>query len=59
MSTLQLARRAIRHYNSDMVSKSTNRHNQRAWITSVQQLGPKWLLASPVTRKAGNGTSAN
>jgi len=59
ISGMRLARRAIKLWNCDLVPKATNRHNQKAWLSSVQQLGPKWLLASPVTRKAGNGTSAN
>lgn len=50
MSNLQLAKRACRLYNSDMVPKSVNRHNQRAWLASVQMLGPKWLLAAPLKR---------
>jgi hypothetical protein len=29
-----------------------SRHNQRAWIKSVRLLGEKWLLATPVNRRA-------
>lgn len=45
MSNIQLARRAIRHYNSDMVSKSVNRHNQLAYIKAVRLLGTRWVLS--------------
>lgn len=46
-------RRVRRTFNSDMVSRSTNRHNQRAWVRSVRMLGRQWLLAQPIalTRK--------
>ena len=27
-----------------------DRHNRKAWVRSVLQLGDKWLLAKPVTR---------
>lgn len=52
MSTLQLARRAIRLYSCDMATKSINRHNQRQWLRSVALLGDKWLLATPINREA-------
>jgi hypothetical protein len=42
-------RRVRRMFNSDMVSRSTNRHNQRAWVKSVRALGRQWLLAQPIT----------
>lgn len=29
-----------------------SRYNQRAWVKSVRLLGDKWLLASPINRKA-------
>lgn len=38
-------------YNSRHVSRATNRHNQRAWIKSVRQLGDKWLHAELITRR--------
>ena len=28
-----------------------DRHNRKAWVRSVLQLGDKWLLAVPVQRK--------
>jgi len=49
---IQLARRAIRHYSSDMVPKTTNRHNQRTWMRSVISLGDRWLLAKPMQKMA-------
>lgn len=51
---IQLARRACRLYRSDMVPKSINRANQRAWLRAVQMLGDKWLLASPMKRESCN-----
>lgn len=45
-----LLTRVRKHFNSDMVSPSTNRHNQRAWVRSVRMLGDKWLLAKKVER---------
>lgn len=50
MSNIELARRAIRHYNSDMVPKAINRANQRAWLASVRMLGNHWVLAIPQKR---------
>jgi hypothetical protein len=47
MNTTYL-RRVRRLFNSDMVSRSTNRHNQRAWVRSVRALGRQWLLAEPI-----------
>ena len=43
MTLRQLITRARKHY-------PTSRHNQRAWIRSIQQLGSKWLLAAPIDR---------
>jgi hypothetical protein len=42
--------RARHYYNSDLVSRVQNRHNQRAWIRSIRLLGDRWLLAAPLTR---------
>jgi hypothetical protein len=46
---------ALRHvrklYNSPTAPVETNRHNQRAWVRSVRQLGDKWILAARVGRK--------
>lgn len=39
-----------KHFNSDLVPASTNRHNARAWCRSVRLLGDKWLLANPMMR---------
>ena len=44
-------RRVRRMFNSEYVSRSTNRHNMRAWVRSVRMLGNSWLLAQPVTLK--------
>jgi hypothetical protein len=37
-----------KYFNSPDVPRSTNRHNQRAWVRSVRHLGDKWLLAKHV-----------
>lgn len=47
MSTLSLARRAVKLYRCDLVPKAINRANQRAWLRAVQMLGDRWLLAKP------------
>lgn len=31
-------------FNSEYVSKHTNRHNQKQYIKSIRQLGDKWLI---------------
>ena len=33
-----------RLFNSQYVSKHTNRHNQRQYIKSLRQLGNRWLI---------------
>lgn len=30
--------------------RTTDRHNQRAWVRSLRFLGDKWLLAAPFNR---------
>lgn len=52
MSTLALAKRAVRLYRCDLVPKAINRANQRAWLRSVEMLGEKWLLAKPIQKEA-------
>ena len=47
---MKLARQAIRLYSNPYAPKRINRHNQRAWLRSVQFLGDKWLLAKKVQR---------
>ena len=54
-TTLSLAKRAVRLYSCDLVPKSTNRHNQKSWLRSVQMLGDRWLLAKPLTRESAHG----
>ncbi len=49
---MKLARLAIRLYSNPLAPKRLNRHNQRAWLRSVQFLGDKWLLAKKVQRVA-------
>lgn len=50
MNTAMLTR-ARRHFCSDYVPQSVNRHNMRAWVRSVRLLGNKWLLAAPIAAK--------
>ena len=52
LSNIDLARRAIKLYSSDMVPKAVNRYNQRAWIASIAMLGKRWLLATPQGRQS-------
>jgi hypothetical protein len=47
MSTKELARRAKAHFNCGI--RSVDRHNRRAWIRNVRQLGSHWLLAPDST----------
>jgi hypothetical protein len=46
---LRQVRRAFPHIPS--VPASTIRHNRRAWIRSIRELGDKWLLAEPVAKR--------
>jgi hypothetical protein len=46
----QLLRMAVRLYSNPNAPKHINRHNQRAWLKSIQFLGDKWLLAKKVER---------
>jgi hypothetical protein len=46
---LRQVRRAFPHIPS--VPASTIRHNRRAWIRSIRELGDKWLLAAPVQKQ--------
>lgn len=48
MSRMQLMRRAVRLWKNPHVDRETTRHNQRAWLRSVERLGDRWLLAKPV-----------
>jgi hypothetical protein len=48
----RLLTRVRKHFNSDMVPASTNRHNARQWVRSVRLLGDRWLLAQPQRREA-------
>lgn len=38
--------RVRKHFNSDLVPASTNRHNQLAWCRAVRLLGDRWILAN-------------
>ena len=47
----QLKRRAVRLYSAPWAPLSTNKHNRRAWLRSVDFLGQRWLLATPIKRE--------
>lgn len=47
---MKLAKTAIRLYRNPLVPKHIQRHNQRAWLRSIQFLGDRWLLARKVER---------
>jgi len=42
--TIQLMRQAVRLFRSDLAPRSVRRHNARAWLRSVELLGPNWAL---------------
>lgn len=43
--------KARRLFNSDLVPRHVNRHNQRAWVRSVRLLGRNWkALPVPLVR---------
>lgn len=48
--TKHLLRRAKRLFFRPEVPEHLARHNARAWVRSVQLLGPRWLLAVPQNR---------
>lgn len=45
-----LLRTARRCFNSEYVSRQTNRHNQRQWVRSLRFLGCDWLLVKQQER---------
>lgn len=47
-------RQAVRLFRSDYVSKEVNKANRRNWLRSVERLGDKWLLASPINTNRSN-----
>ena len=53
MSKLSLAKKAIKMFRNDMLSKAVQRHNVKGWLRSVDILGDKWLLAKNIERKGG------
>ena len=46
----KILKRLREQFNSDLVSRETNRHNQREWVRSIRNLGDKWLLATPLSQ---------
>lgn len=48
---IQLARRAVRLYSYELAPLHINKANRRAWLRSVQMLGPRWLLAAPMKKE--------
>ena len=51
MTTRELVRKANNLFNIPYVPQHIQRHNRHQWVRSVQRLGDKWLLATPVERK--------
>lgn len=47
-SMLRIARK---HFCHDLAPRSIQRHNIRAWVRSLRNLGDKWLLAKPINAK--------
>lgn len=45
MSTLSLAKQAVRIFKHKHTDKNTYRHNARMWLRSVSILGDNWVLA--------------
>lgn len=43
--SIALMRKAIRMYSSPYVSREVNRRNRIAWLSSVDWLGDRWILA--------------
>lgn len=39
-----------RLFTNPAAPRSTNRHNQRAWVRAVRQLGDKWVLRNPIQK---------
>ena len=52
--TTQLKRRAVKLYSAPWAPLHINKANRRAWLRSVQMLGPRWLLANPMKREDAN-----
>jgi hypothetical protein len=40
-----LLKRAVRAYRNELAPREIRRANARAWLKSVQYLGPKWILS--------------
>ena len=47
MNTTMLTR-VRRHFVHAMAPRHVQRHNMRAWVRSVRQLGSRWLIATPL-----------
>lgn len=50
MNTTRL-KQVRRLFDHEGVPRHIVRHNMRSWVRQVRQLGDKWVLAQPVTRK--------
>jgi hypothetical protein len=49
VNTKQLTR-ARRLFCNELTPRHIARHNQRAWVRSIRQLGNRWLLAQPISK---------
>jgi hypothetical protein len=42
----QRIKQAVRLFRNDLAPRSIRRHNARQWLTAIERLGDKWLLAT-------------
>jgi len=57
MTTIQLARRAVRLFSNSLAPLHTNKYNRRAWLSSVRMLGDKWIVRAERHIKRENGNA--
>ncbi len=50
---MKMIKRAIRLWRNPLAPKHIQRHNQRAWLRSVERLGDRWLLAKNFEKPDG------
>lgn len=51
---VSLMRKAITLFRHADISRQTQRHLQRQWLRSMEMLGDKHCLATPIPRKTGD-----
>jgi hypothetical protein len=55
-TTRDLVRKARTLYNSEWATPELNRRNRKAWVRSVQYLGPKWVYWDTIELRRTNAT---